>query len=234
MVESENKEKFNTCLPNFLVLGGMKCGSSALYYNLNQHHQVFCPSSGDKQRAIDNSEFTISNFKGGLSRPGGHEIDFFTGNYDKGIRFYEKLFNVDKPLRGEVSPSYFYNPERTAFRIKSSLGNIKLIISIRDPLKRAYSHWNHIQQVNLHWGKKYYNVPFKDALQIEGESNILIKKSSYFDRIKKWEEYFTPNNVYVLLQESMKVENPDRYSYTIINNKPMVVERSSRRVVHIW
>jgi len=36
------------------------------------------------------------------------------------------------------------------------------------------------------------------------------------------------------LPETMKVENPDRYSYTIINNKPMVVERSSRRVVHIW
>ncbi len=36
------------------------------------------------------------------------------------------------------------------------------------------------------------------------------------------------------LPETMKVQDPDRYSYTIINNKPMVVERSSRRIVHVW
>jgi hypothetical protein len=36
------------------------------------------------------------------------------------------------------------------------------------------------------------------------------------------------------LPETMKVQDPDRYSYTIINNTPMVVERSSRRIVHVW
>ena len=208
MVESENKEEINTCLPNFLVLGGMKCGSSALHYNLNQHHQVFCPGPETKQRVIFESEFTISDFKAGLSRPDNKEIDFFNVNYDKGIKFYEKLFDVDKPFKGEVSPNYFYgDPQRLAPRIKFSLGNIKLIISIRDPLKRAYSHWNHIQQINPHWGEKYYNVSFEEALQVNDEENKLIKRSTYFHRIKKWEEYFTPNNVYVLLQESM-LANP--------------------------
>jgi hypothetical protein len=36
------------------------------------------------------------------------------------------------------------------------------------------------------------------------------------------------------LPETVKVEDPDRYSYTIINEKPVVVERSTRRVVHVW
>jgi len=207
MVEPENRGEANTHLPNFLVLGGMKCGSTALHYNLSRHHQIFCPGPETKQRVITDSEFSISDFKGGLSRPDNKEIDFFNVNYEKGIKFYEKLFDVDKPFRGEVSPNYFYNPEGLASRINFSLGNIKLIISIRDPLKRAYSHWNHIQQINPHWGEKYYNVPFEDALQIEGESNILIKRSTYFYRIRKWKEHFTPNNVHVLLQESM-MTNP--------------------------
>jgi len=40
-------------------------------------------------------------------------------------------------------------------------------------------------------------------------------------------------NVYPL-PESMKVTEPDRYSYGIVNNRPVVVDRSSRRVLHTW
>jgi hypothetical protein len=36
------------------------------------------------------------------------------------------------------------------------------------------------------------------------------------------------------LPPTIKVEKPDMYSYTIVNNKPVVVERSSRRIVHVW
>lgn len=44
-----------------------------------------------------------------------------------------------------------------------------------------------------------------------------------------------PQNVKVYsLPNTMKVQDPDRYSYTIINDQPVVVERSSRRVVHVW
>ena len=44
-----------------------------------------------------------------------------------------------------------------------------------------------------------------------------------------------PQNVKVYsLPSTVKVSDPDRYSYTIINDQPFVVERSSRRVVHVW
>jgi uncharacterized protein (DUF2141 family) len=44
-----------------------------------------------------------------------------------------------------------------------------------------------------------------------------------------------PENISVYsLPSTIKVEDPDRYSYTIINDKPVVVERSTRKVVHIW
>jgi hypothetical protein len=44
-----------------------------------------------------------------------------------------------------------------------------------------------------------------------------------------------PENVTVYsLPSTVKVQDPDRYSYTIINDKPVVVERSTRKVVHIW
>ena len=44
-----------------------------------------------------------------------------------------------------------------------------------------------------------------------------------------------PQNVKVYsLPNTVKVQDPDRYSYTIINDQPVVVERSSRRVVHVW
>ena len=44
-----------------------------------------------------------------------------------------------------------------------------------------------------------------------------------------------PSNVTVYsLPSTMKVSEPDRYSYTIINDQPVVVKRSTRRVVHVW
>jgi hypothetical protein len=36
------------------------------------------------------------------------------------------------------------------------------------------------------------------------------------------------------LPETMQIQEPQRYSYTIINNEPVVVERTTRRVVHTW
>jgi hypothetical protein len=44
-----------------------------------------------------------------------------------------------------------------------------------------------------------------------------------------------PSNVKVYsLPETVRVDNPDRYSYVIVNDHPVVVERSTRRVVHLW
>jgi len=44
-----------------------------------------------------------------------------------------------------------------------------------------------------------------------------------------------PQNVKVYsLPNTVKVQDPDRYSYTIVNDQPVVVERSTRRVVHVW
>lgn len=44
-----------------------------------------------------------------------------------------------------------------------------------------------------------------------------------------------PSDVKVYsLPQTVKVSDPDRYSYTIINDQPVVVERSTRRVVHVW
>ena len=44
-----------------------------------------------------------------------------------------------------------------------------------------------------------------------------------------------PSNVTLYpLPPEVRVQNPDRYSYTIINNEPVVVERTTRKVVHTW
>jgi len=111
-------------LPNFLILGEMKSGTSALYYQLRQHPDIYMDVK---------------------------EIHYFTLGLDKypfakakTLEEYANFFvgvNGQKAV-GEDSPSYLAHPEASQ-RIKSLLPDVKMVAVLRDPVERAYSHFWH-------------------------------------------------------------------------------------------
>jgi len=109
-------------LPNFLIVGAEKAGTTTLAEMLGAHPDVF------------------------MSDP--KEPRFFSGhNWDKGIAWYESLFrSVDgQSMIGEASPSYTWAPEspETPARIQDTLGDVRYLYIVRSPVDRVVSHYRH-------------------------------------------------------------------------------------------
>ena len=108
-------------LPDFLIVGAQKAGTTSCYLYLREHPQIqmYCPK----------------------------EVQFFSFNYHKGKNWYTShapLSSVIKQntLLGEASPYYLLHPH-TPRRIHELIPSVKLIVLLRNPTTRAISHYYH-------------------------------------------------------------------------------------------
>lgn len=105
-------------LPNFLIAGAAKSGSSSLHYYLGQHHDIL-----------------MSKVK---------EPAFFTKNWHRGVQWYESFFDhwSGEQAVGEATVEYMVDKEAPE-RISQTLPDVKLIFIMRNPVDRAWSHYWH-------------------------------------------------------------------------------------------
>ena len=185
-------------LPDFIISGTVRSGTTSLYYNICEHPSVL-PASYD-------------------------EIGFFDSNYHLGINWYRSMFPTEKEMKqvkketnfaitGEDTPFYFWKKE-AAERIFEDIPNSKIIIIFRNPVDRAYSNYN------LGIRKKTESLSFEDA--IDEEMNFLkthsfrdavdrrrsyLSKGLYENQIKIWFDNFPREQIHILCTEDMK-KNP--------------------------
>jgi len=158
-------------LPDFIIIGGQKCGTTSLFHYLREHPRVRAPTR--------------------------KETHYFTTHFaSQRLAWYRSLFPtllhrlVDSRIRTfEASPGYLYNPY-AADRIKNLLPNVKLIVSLRNPVDRAYSHYHHSVRI----GKE--TLPFEQAIFKEDERVGSIKlrlehDPGFFDRALNWYTYLS-------------------------------------------
>ena len=107
---------------DFLLVGAQKSGTTTLYSYLNDHPQIQMASKKEVH-FFNNNQFFLN------SEP----------DYD----FYHSWFDFDDPdkLRGEATPAYLYCRDAAA-RIWQYNPAMKIIIILRNPVERAFSHWN--------------------------------------------------------------------------------------------
>jgi hypothetical protein len=105
-------------VPNFLIIGAMKCGTTALANYLGQHPEIYMAPR--------------------------KEVHFFDRNYSKGVEWYGTHFRqaTGEAMLGEATPSYMFLAEVPA-RMYAMLPDAKLIAILRNPVDRAYSHYWH-------------------------------------------------------------------------------------------
>lgn len=110
-------------LPDFIIIGAMKCGTTSLYHYLREHPEVFMPAR--------------------------KELDFFTQeiNWPKGIGWYERQFAGWEGARsvGEASTTYTKYPRHKDVpkRMAEHLPDARLIYLLRHPIERIRSHYLH-------------------------------------------------------------------------------------------
>jgi hypothetical protein len=121
-------------LPNFLVIGAAKAGTTSLYHYLRQHPGIYLPPQ--KEINFFALEGKTLDFHG----PGDRE--FISSFSVTRLEDYVALFAdvAGQTAIGEVSPMYLYSREAPE-RIRRHIPNAKLICILRNPVERAYSHY---------------------------------------------------------------------------------------------
>jgi Sulfotransferase family len=125
-------------LPNFLVVGAAKAGTTSLWDFLRRHPQVYMPS-GIKETNFFALEGTGADYKG----PGD---DYYVNRLAITDRAtYEGLFEgvTDQVAVGEVTPIYMCHPDAPP-RIKACIPGVKIIAILRNPVDRAFSSYLHL------------------------------------------------------------------------------------------
>ncbi|MDP1558111.1 MAG: sulfotransferase [Nitrosomonas sp.] len=158
---------------DFIGIGAQKCASTWVHRILSDHPEV-------------------------VVYP-GKEIDFFSTWYDHGYQWYERQLGDVGPIkaRGEVSTSYFADSD-TPVRVFLYNPNMRIVLSLRDPIERAYS--NHLHEVRLsHFTGR--NLDFEDGL---ANNPMYLEQSRYAEQLARWLAVFPLSQVLVLFQENIR------------------------------
>lgn len=163
-------------LPNMVIIGAQKCGTTSLHKYLDVHPEI-----------------SMSSVK---------ETDFFLpeGNWSRGFEWYASLCDPSSPVRGEASPNYTELPISSglAERMHEHLPEAKLIYLVRDPIDRISSHYVH----SVAWGGE--TRPFAEA--VTAPDNIYVLKSSYATQLRPFVEQFGQERILVESQERLLAE----------------------------
>lgn len=182
-------------LPNALIVGAQKSGTTTLHRVLETHPEIFFPA-----------------------RP--QEIHFFdlAANYARGLDWYRAHFAAwaGQPVVAQTSPLYLYAPEAPA-RIAAACPAARLLVLLRNPIDRAYSHYWH----QVRYG--FETLSFEAALAAEparlatgrGAANEANRRHfSYLDRgrytaqLARYRQHFPTERLLVLLYDELVADLP--------------------------
>ena len=163
-------------LPDFLVIGAMKAGTTSLFEYLAAHPQVFMPPL--------------------------KEMDFFVRelNWRRGLGWYRRQFRGAGPEMtavGEASPSYTKYPlyDGVAERIATHLPEARLIYLLRDPIERIRSHYDHRRLVGSEHDPIEVAVT-RDPSYLDG--------SRYAMQIERYLQWFPRERMLIVTSEDLR------------------------------
>lgn len=185
---------------DFIGLGAAKSGTTWISKCLEEHPQV-CFSK-PKETVFFNREVIIFREPNIFT----NKNKCFSEYRTKGITEYAKYFKHcnKKNIKGEWSVEYLNDP-LTASEIKGEFPDVKLLICLRNPIERAYSHFHYFQHIHKF---ETSSMSFEEALVKHPIPYIY--KSLYYSRLKPYFELFPRENILILIYEDIK-ENPKRF-----------------------
>jgi len=211
----------NSNTPNFIIAGVMKAGTTAAAFNLNKHQDIYVTTTYWKNKVLSHEQYNYAeqtgSWVGCMKNKGNKEMDFFNRdeNYALGLNVYKTFFPQKKEAIGESSPNYFGLNEISnggaSSRIANDLPDAKVVILLRDPISRSYSHFNHIQEKNPTWGSYAYGKSFDTVVNNYSASNIF-QRSLYNENLTTWLTDVGSDKIYVALQESIAADPLGEYN----------------------
>lgn len=165
-------------LPNFLIIGGVKCGTSSLYQYLKQHPDVFMPAR------LKEARFFCCNGSSTTMRINVKTIEEYT-------RLFDEVTN--ETAVGEASPQYLSTPH-AASAIKRLIPDAKLIASLRNPVDRAHSAY--LMCVQEHG--MFRGLTFQEALKADPRL-----MNGYAPHLERYYGLFPRANIRIVIFEEI-------------------------------
>jgi Sulfotransferase family len=180
-------------LPDFLILGEAKCGTTTLWQILSRDPRVFFPSEKELHFFSSDTDF---------AQHGRFETD--------GIDPYRRLFAdvEDGQICGEATPNYLFDPGACA-RIRLAVPDARFLVILRDPVARAWSHyWHQVRRGREH-------LSFEDALDAEpgrlatGDPGhrshfSYASRGRYIEGLMRFERHFSREQLCVVFLEDLR------------------------------
>lgn len=187
-------------MPNFLVIGAARSGTTALYEFLNQHPQVFVSTPKEPHY------FSFMGQELGFSGPGDEQLINSVAITDHGQ--YEALFDDagDRLAIGECSVSYLYYPD-TAGRIRQALPDVKIIAILRNPVERAYSAHLYLRKLGLEEEPDFVRALALEESRIHAGWHHLwhYKAMGYYGlQLERYFRLFDRDKILVVFQQDLR------------------------------
>jgi len=169
-------------LPNLLIIGAQKCGTTSLHAYLDRHPDVYMAAE--------------------------KELDFFIADraWRNGPDWYAGRFRDDAVVRGEASPNYTGWPvwDGVPERAARVVPDARLVYVVRDPLERIESHY---LQRRLEDGER---GDIAAAIgDVDDPQNLFVARSRYATQLECWLEHFPQERVLVLPAEDLRDRRSD-------------------------
>jgi hypothetical protein len=185
-------------LPNFIIIGAGKSGTTSLHYYLQQHPNIYM------------SPIKETNFFAYAANSNDQFLSFNDSIFPvKDIATYKKLFNGAKneAARGECSPMYLWHPIAPK-NIKSYIPEAKLICVLRNPVERSYSAY--LMYVSQNFERRTFSQAVADEIKFSKTGNWLLGRGVYIgigfyhEQLKRYLQYFHRNQIKVILYDDYR------------------------------
>lgn len=176
-------------LPNFVIIGVAKAGTTSLYRYLDQHPQVFmCPVKETNFFAYEDTRAGTWTDEVDPPNPARFRV--------KTLEAYEALFAgvSDEIAIGEASPRYFRCPT-AARRIHACIPDVKLVASLRNPADRAFSGF--LMRVR----RGHAEMKIRERLTPESHH---VREGFYYRWLKRYFDIFPRDQVKICIFEEFK------------------------------
>jgi len=170
-------------LPNFFMVGAGKAGTSSLYFYLKEHPEIYmCPIK--EPHFFDDKEKIKEHI----------DVNLIIDSWEE----YVNLFKAaqDEKIIGEASTTYLHYAEPR--EIKSVIPKAKILITLRNPIEKVYSHYLMDTRGFL---INPYELSFMDAIK---KISMFTRLGFYYDRVKRYIEVFGKSDAKILLYDDLK------------------------------
>lgn len=224
------------CGPDFVIIGAKRGGSTSLYNYVLEHPNI------------------VPLFPGRQHIKGAH---YYDTRYARGLTWYRSHFPIEVGERhlarpklspaicGEASPYYLFHP-LAAERLAHDYPDVRIIVVLRDPVERAYSHF---KERTYHGGEA---LSFEEALDAEAdrirgeeeriltengyvstehENHSYLAQGRYLDMLPRWFKFFPREQIHIALSEEFYAD-PGRHVNEVWKFLGLPPSRLRSRVRH--